>query len=330
MGTGAIHTGLARRALKHWGIASEPVFVMHRENTVFRVEASKGAAALRIHRAGYHTRAGIEAELSWMAFLAASGIAVPAPLPAADGCLVAEAEDDGGTPRCIDLLGWLPGSPLGQSNAPLNRPRDGMVGVFAAIGAQMARLHNASDRWTIPPGFQRHAWDKAGLVGDSPFWGAFWTVSGLDADETALLGATRERLARDLDALSGEAADYGLIHADLVRENVLVQDADVAFIDFDDSGFGYRLFDVATALHKNRAEPDYPALKAALIEGYRRHRPLSDAALAALPLFTLLRALTYVGWAEARRDEPGMAARQARFTADALRLAKAYLAERGG
>ena len=39
-------------------------------------------------------------------------------------------------------------------------------------------------------------------------------------------------------------------------------------IDFDDSGFGFRLFDIATTLLRNRTEPDYAGLKNALLNGY--------------------------------------------------------------
>lgn len=330
MAAGAIHADLARSALKSWqGVRGEPEFVMHRENTVYRVATAKGPAALRIHRAGYHARAAIESELAWMAYLAANGLAVPAPFASADGPLVVEVPDDAGEPRCVDLLSWLPGAPLGQSNAPLARSHGETVAIFQAIGEQMALMHMASDDWATPAGFDRHAWNKEGLLGDASFWGQFWTASCLDMDEAVLLLAARERLAREVDSLAGEAADYGLIHADLVRENVLVHEGRVAFIDFDDAGFGYRLFDIATALHKNRAEANFEDMKAALIDGYRKRRRLSDLALESLPLFMLLRSLTYLGWAEARKDEPGMAARQSRFKADAIGLARAYFAGNG-
>ncbi len=96
-------------------------------------------------------------------------------------------------------------------------------------------------------------------------------------------------------------------------------------IDFDDSGFGFRLFDIATALVKNRNEPHYDAMMGALIEGYRTQRELPQRELDSLPLFILLRALTYLGWAEARKTEPDMETRRARLKTDALALARAYL-----
>ena len=58
-------------------------------------------------------------------------------------------------------------------------------------------------------------------------------------------------------------------------------------LDFGDSGFGFRLFELATTLFKTRDEPGHPALEAALLEGYTSVRPLDTTLLSQ---FILLRA----------------------------------------
>ena len=116
--------------------------------------------------------------------------------------------------------------------------------------------------------------------------------------------------------------DYGLIHADLVRENVMRDGDTLQFIDFDDAGFGFRFFDLATTLIKNRGEPDYAELKAALIDGYRSQRPIDPDNL---DLFILLRALTYVGWIITRMHEDGSTIRNGRFVRNAKELAEEFL-----
>ncbi len=93
-------------------------------------------------------------------------------------------------------------------------------------------------------------------------------------------------------------------------------------IDFDDGGYGFRLFDIATALVKYLDQPDYAALKDALTQGYLSVRPLDPAPL---DLFMAIRAATYVGWNIERINEDGAAARNARFVATARDLARAYL-----
>ena len=116
--------------------------------------------------------------------------------------------------------------------------------------------------------------------------------------------------------------DYGLIHADLVRENVLVDGDSLQFIDFDDGGFGFRLFDLATVLMPNLYEPDFPKLQAALLSGYRSIRNIDTSAL---DLFMMLRSATYVGWIITRMDEDGSDARNARFIKRTRMLAEDYL-----
>ena len=144
--------------------------------------------------------------------------------------------------------------------------------------------------------------------------------------ESEALAALRVRLSQALDS-HAPRLDYGLIHADLVRENVFITNGGVAFIDFDDCGPGYRLFDIATTLLKNRGEPTYPAIERALIAGYRSRRSLSDETLAALPLFLTLRSLTYIGWLAQRPETPNAAGRLSRYLKESLQLADALQIE---
>jgi len=212
---------------------------------------------------------------------------------------------------------------LGKTGVPLEL--DDREAMFRAIGREMARLHEISDSWTPPKSFTRRRWDREGLLGDAPVWGRFWDNPTLSADDRALLLQLQSVATRELTAREA-GLDYGLIHADLVRENVMVDGDKVQLIDFDDSGFGFRLFDIATTLLRNRAESDYEALKSALLDGYLSVRGLD---LAALDLFLALRACTYVGWIISRMHEEGAAARNARFVVTARELAEAYISKSG-
>ena len=295
------------QAAAHWPqITSAPVLFMQRENVVYRVQTTQGPHALRLHRPGYHSCDHLTSELDLMAMLAGQGMLVPQPARTAAGGFLATT---GG--RHASLLSWLPGQPMGRSGQPLQHPD--LPTLFHALGAQMGRMHRLCDTWTPPPGFQRPAWDIEGMLGQAPFWGRFWDIGS--PQDRALLTRTRENAAH---MLRSATLDYGLIHADLVNENVLVDGPRVHFIDFDDSGFGYRLFDLATTLYKAVAEPAFPSLQAALLQGYATQRALPDLTL--LPLFITLRALTYLGWIAQRADEPAIAAKAPAYLAIAKRL----------
>ena len=311
---------LAAQATDHWPqITGTPELVMHRENTVFRVQTATGMQALRLHRPGYHSAASLRSELDWMAMLARAGMQVPIPTEARSGDFLVTLE--GATPRMASLLSWLPGARLGETRLPLAFEGAARSGLFQNLGRQMALMHQLADRWTLPDGFQRLAWDAEGLVGEAPVWGPFWLGNASDGDRL-LMKRVRKKAQTALAEYQNQGADYGLIHADLVRENVLVEGSTVRFIDFDDCGFGFRMFDLATTLLKNIDEPDAPELEVALLAGYQSVRRIGTADLAMLPLFIVLRALSYLGWAHARPNDPGIDARAKRF----LRIAKQAIA----
>jgi Ser/Thr protein kinase RdoA (MazF antagonist) len=292
-----------RAALAPWGLQDAPAtFVAGRENRVFRVRTTRGDFALRLKRPGYRSDAELLSELQWLEAMDRAGLHVPRPEPSRDGRLL---EAIGG--QRVDLLSWLPGRPLGASREPLALAD--AEGVFHRLGHETARLHDACDRWARPAGFTRCAWDIDGLLGEAPVWGRFWENPGLDAPTRQLLERFRAAARRALLQRAG-TLDYGLIHADLVRENVMLDGDRIAMIDFDDAGFGFRLFDVATTLLKNLAEPNYEGLKAALLAGYAQVRPLD---LELLNLFIALRATTYVGWIVPRIGEDGSVPRNRRF-----------------
>jgi Ser/Thr protein kinase RdoA (MazF antagonist) len=242
------------------------------------------------------------------------GIDVPAPVASASGQFLHVVDG-----VHVDVLNWLPGAPLGSTFEALKAAD--RTGLFRRIGCQMARLHRISDAWVRPEGFNRCVWDRGGLLGEAPLWGRFWENPTLGVEDRALFTRVRETANY---ALAGRetALDYGLIHADLVRENIIIDGDRLQFIDFDDGGFGFRLFDLATALIKNLGERDYPALRDALISGYREVRAID---IEALELFVLLRSATYVGWIIERMEEPGADRRNASFITTTRHLAQAYL-----
>ncbi|MDB3891604.1 homoserine kinase [Alphaproteobacteria bacterium] len=299
-------------ALQLWGLeGADWSLIAARENRVFKVNTRGGQSyALRLHRRAFRSDAELTSELEWMDALAKGGLNVPAPIAAMDGACLHRVDD-----VQIDVLSWLPGAPLGETGQPLSLTD--RQGVFRRIGVQMARLHEISDAWTPPENFDRWSWDRAGLLGNQPVWGRFWENPTLSHEDKTLFEATRDRAEQQLAEVE-KALDYGLIHADLVRENLMIDGDRVYLIDFDDGGWGFRLFDLATFLFKNRSEPDFQELNSAFLDGYQSRRSIN---IDALPLFMLLRAFTYVGWVINRMEEPGATGRSKRFVETARTLA---------
>ncbi len=296
-----------RAAMAQWGVCGPPRPVSARENAVYRCELPGGTtAALRLHRPGYQMRAAIESELWWTGALAAAGLPVQRPIPGRDGVMVAQLPSG----RMASAVTWLDGRPVGAAGRPLAGSVRQRSALFERIGALVARVHAASDRLTLPADFERPRWDLEGLLGAHPHWGPFWANPALGAEERALLLRMRVAGRERLSAWQAGGGDFGLIHADLMRENILCDDdlprdgaptdgGRLALIDFDDSGFGFRLYDLGTLMLQNLDDPAYPALLEAALSGYAGRRP-SAAAVEDAEFFVTLRALASCGWAMSR------------------------------
>jgi Ser/Thr protein kinase RdoA (MazF antagonist) len=304
---------LAARALRKWLLNVKSIaLAAHRENAVFRVSADEGMFALRLHRKGYRSDAELQSELRFMAVLADAGLSVPKPVKSRDG-LEIEHEDE----TQVSLLTWLAGRPLGQSGVPLDV--SDRLGIFEKLGKLIATMHKIADAWTPPKDFTRQPWGLDGLLGENPQWGRFWDNPQLTQNERQTLLQARDMLRHDLAAKS---MDVGLIHADVVSENILLDGDTFSIIDFDDSGWGYRLQDIATALVKHETEADFGDLKQALFKGYVALRPLH---VEEVDTFLLIRHLSYVGWIVPRMGDATGQQRCARFIANAVAKARDYI-----
>lgn len=282
---------LATEAAAHWG-GQVVRLIRNRENAVFEMAGPMGRAALRLHRQGYQDDAAIRSELWWCAALAAQGVAVPAALTTADGGLLVRLSNG----RNASAIAWVEGEALGEAGVPFDAPLPVLLQQHHALGRLLADFHATTDRLTLPADFSRPRWDIAGLVGEQPFWGRFWDHPLATPDQAATLRAARSLLHNRLTdhAISG---DFGPIHADVLRENVLVNERSLSLIDFDDSGFGFRLYDLGTVLSQSLYEPHYSQIRDALIAGYGEIRPVTiDMA----EIFTLARTCASVGWAAPR------------------------------
>lgn len=289
-------TDEARAAASQWN--GSPIrLIVARENVVHEMFLPDGTrAALRLHRTGYQDADAIRSELLWCAKLAALDLPVPEPLALPDGTLLATLP----TGRHASAIRWLQGAPLGQAGVPLPQPVAVQTDLHFRLGQLLRRLHQASDGLALPQGFARPRWDMDGLVGEAPVWGRFWEHPAASYAQLSAQNAARDAVRSMLIRHAAEGGDFGLIHADVLRENILVSDSGISLIDFDDSGFGYRLYDLGTVLSQNQYEPARDDLRDALMAGY------GTQDVETVEMFTLARVLASVGWTMPRLapDDP--------------------------
>jgi Ser/Thr protein kinase RdoA (MazF antagonist) len=323
-------TELARQAITRWGISPDAglVLLKHRENAVFRVQEPEGGpkVILRIHRFNYHSDPDLRSELEWMQVLHRDGIPTPTVLPSSQNNLFEVVACDAvPEPRQCDVLSFIEGKQLGSIEGVGKEDTEELLSNYRLVGALTARLHNHASTWDVPPGFSRHAWDEDGLAGDHPFWGRFWELPALTSRQRQMLLTVKARVREQLRAFGKSQDRYGMIHADLLPENLLVGTNSLWLIDFDDAGFGWYVFDIATSLFFHVGEAYFAALKSAYLAGYESVRPLPHAHLEMLEVFLLARGFSYLSWCYTRSETEMAQQLTPLLVAGVIKMASAWL-----
>jgi Ser/Thr protein kinase RdoA (MazF antagonist) len=292
-------------------------FVRHGENTTYRVLRPEGDWALRLGRPGYQSIDAIRSEIWWMRSLNEEGVATPAVIPGRDGDIVQPVPHRDGSVRAAVAFTWVEGLPL---------PEVDSVSAWMRLGEIMARIHEHGRRWRKPQSFVRPAWDVEALVGDSARWGNPFPSDVWSAEDMRLLQAAREVARERLHALGQGEDRYGLIHADLGFENVLVRpDGSTVVIDFDDSGPSWYLYDLASALYPFEDESGFSEREQALVAGYRSVGPLPDEYVQELLTLLMARRLATLGWTFTRAETAHAQRQKARRIRSSPSAARRFL-----
>ena len=301
------YEALVRDALPLWDIdGNSPLALLKlRENGVYSVfdQATARKYVVRVHRACYHSDAELRSEWQWIGSLTEYGVLTPALRRSSNNRMFEIVETTGvPEPRQVDIVDWIEGMQLGSLEEGLEGAAHEIREQFITLGSIMAKMHNHAEHWREPEGFTRHAWDLDGLTGDRPFWGRFWELPALSSRQKDRMLEVRDKLRTELTALGTAPDRYGLIHADLVYENILTDEDGVRVIDFDDCGYGWYLFDLATSIFFLQGTEHFNLAQETLIMGYRKNRPLTDEHLSWLPTIFMARATTYLGWMHTRSE----------------------------
>lgn len=294
-----------------------PVLVNHSENHTYRFDGLDGARhMLRLHRPGYQTRVAIESELAWLEALATSPIPVPRPIAGADGALVEEVAPD----RFAVLFHHEAGAEPTIA--------DDQTALFRTLGRFAAEAHRHVAGWQRPGPFERQRWDAAGLLDPGSAWGDWRKAPHVEGEALADLTALDTRLRESLAAY-GEGDDrFGLIHADMRLANLLVDGERTVLLDFDDSGFGWFLYDLAASLSFHETSPQVPALIRSWLAGYIEVRPLTAEDVGMIDTMILTRRMALLAWIGSHAETPLAQSHADSFAADTAALARRYLARR--
>ena len=306
-----------------WGLPEETDLrlLALSENATFlaRDPAAQRQIVIRVHRPDYHSLDEITSELDWIEALKKdSPVVIPGIIPALSGERVVHFEDEG-------KIRYVVASDFLEGVEP--DPGAALVPGFRVLGATSAHLHKHSRSWLRPEGFTRKAWDYAGAFGDHPIWGSWENALELTEEGRAILQAAQERVRQRLEGYGKDPARYGVIHSDLRLANLLMRDEEIAVIDFDDAGFSWFMYDLASALTFCELEPIAPQLIQSWIEGYREVSALSDEEIAMIPTFLMYRRFAISAWISTHSEtETARGAGLGQHTRETVEFARRYLA----
>ncbi len=288
---------LAVRAAEAWGGSVHPPrLISHRENAVFEIVLPTGRAALRLHRQGYRTNSQIQSELDWTRELALRGFPAPQPIAMPSGNELLALGDG----QKASVISWMEGTPIGSGE---DRLTEHDLRTCFKVGMLLGRLHLVTMDM-IPDRFDRPYWCIDGLTGTEPLWGRYWEMPGLSLEQRQLVITARDQARARLLAYAADGAETTLIHSDALRENVFRRpDGSLALIDFDDSGFGFVMYDLAASISQSVEDPLYGHARDSVIEGYLSERSLSTSDISMFATFAMLRTFSSLGWVIPRLPE---------------------------
>ena len=303
---------LAEEAIKHWDVEVKSINLhLQSENTVFKVEGLDGNTyALRIHRKGYHDLDELNSEHVWTSSLSNAGLLVPeAVVTRSRGAYTSVSFLNSDEYRYVGLVKWIEGTIL--NDLILDLEEKDVSDLYESLGKVVAKFHKTTIAWEVPKDFKRHSFDTDGFLGSKPFWGRFWEAQNATTSERETLSLIRNNMTEILSKLPKDINSFGMIHADLHSQNVLIQGKNLSVIDFDDSGFGWYGFDLAVAiwdrLDFTATGCHFDIAYKSLTKGYLEERPKAIDIIEIIPVFLLMRTLMIIRWIE-DRPESGHAA----------------------
>lgn len=268
------------------------------ENVIFKITFKEAfPVVLRIHRPGYHNIEELEGEILWMDEIHRdTDVELPVVYRGRDGRFLQKMTTFSGEEVYVSVISFLEGSPLGELKD------DELIKGLESLGEITAKLHMQSINRDKSVVIKRFYWDINNLFGDNNdgIWGSWRDYKALTKEQYRILEKCTSVMKDKLNHYGRSNEKFGLIHADLHFYNVINNNGVNQIIDFDDSGYGFYMYDMGCALvtySRNLTE-----LEKAWVRGYEKVRKLSDEDKKLIPMFVLLRRITRLAWLATHSD----------------------------
>ena len=278
-----LNTEIARNAIEQYNFQSAKLkFLKHLENTTFKLSTLQGNFLLRVYCGFHNTVQDMESEAKMIEYLSScNNYQYQKPIRNSSHSFVSMVEASG-ISKPVSILSWIDSPIIGHQVNDLS--------LFEKLGKLIAHIHNQLAQWQKPIDFHRPMLDADGLIGKNGALG--YGISGyryFDGETVSLFESVYQRLI-DFETVAGKEKNiFGIIHGDLHLNNVILHQNTLIPIDFDDSGYGYYIYDLAVLLANYWGILEYSEIKTKLLQGYRKIAELSIEIENQLPLFIAAR-----------------------------------------
>jgi len=247
------------------------------ESYIYEFRRPDGEFILRIGHSLRRTPELIAGEVDWINYLAKGGAAVSKAILSKDGNLVEAIDDGQGGQFLATAFVKAQGVPSWEVEWT-----SAFVGHYGQV---MGRMHALTkDYVPANPAWRRPEWDSPGNL-DLEDW--------LPSSEAAAL-TKFQALMPHFETLPKDRDSYGLIHQDAHGANFYVHEGQITLFDFDDSVYGWFIYDIAMVLfYAAMWREDMAAFTREFmgdfLQGYGRENRLASHWLLEIPNFLKLR-----------------------------------------
>ncbi len=264
------------KILCHYSIAKPQKCKLYKRglNDTYLVEAEQNHRyILRVYRYGWRTPSAINFELELLNYLHNCNLPVAYPIAKTKGGFTEAIASPEGQ-RYAAVFSYAPGRAIGKTISS-NQSQQ--------LGEVVATIHQATDNFTSR--FSRPELDCAYLLD----W-AMAAISSLfqhrSSDIKYLFNLSTQIKAQLVElALPQTPPTYGICIGDVHSENAHFSDQPTLF-DFDQCGYGWRVFDIAKFMHTTHRWELDGNIRASFLQGYQKIRQLSPSEVNAIPIFT--------------------------------------------
>ena len=243
-------------------------------NDTYLLRSVDARYSLRIYRHENYPRDEIDFEVDALNYLHNNGFPVAFPIPRKSGGYVTEITAPEGL-RYVLVTAFVEGT----------SPEYESLDDFRLTGESVARLHQASEGFTTP--HKKKDLDFKNFAEDS-----LKTIEPSLAhrpEDLETLKKYIETCRSSIQNVGEDAPDTGFCHGDVHGFNAHLHQGVLTHFDFEECGFGYRVFDLATFKWSLASGASGPERWASFVQGYESVRKISEADIELVDTFVLLR-----------------------------------------